>query len=215
MAEKKERVATKVTLTDGREVEFVGNRRVLKETLIDASKVQQDGDMLVIQPGAVAIRMDFINGETRTIPVSLALLTRFAGHGAEQKFGDELAAPSDKPLSPEDMVVAIDELAERIGQGEWSARREGTGNSFAGASVVIQALVEASGKTVDAIKTFLKGKLDAAEARGEKLSRKDLYDSFRAPNTKVGQIIARIEAERLAKSAKVDGDAALSELQGL
>jgi len=159
----------------------------------------------------VAIRMDFINGETRTIEVPLDLLAKFTGHGAEQKFGDELAAPSDKPLSPEDMVVAIDDLAERISQGQWSMKREGSGGC-AGASVVIQAIMEASGKDMATVKKFLQDKLDGAAARGEKHSRKELYDSFRRPETKVGAIVQRLEAEKLAKSAKVDADAELAEL---
>lgn len=210
-AVKKERVVTKVALTDGREVEFVGTGRVNKEALIDEAKIQRDGDMLVIQAGAVAIRMDFINGDTRTIQVPLDLLARFTAHGALQKFGDELAAPADKPLSPEDMVVAIDDLADRIAKGAWTMRKEGSGG-FSGASVVIQAIMEASGKDIATVKAFLQGKLDAAVAKGEKLSRKDLYDSFRRPETKVGAIVQRLEAEKLAKTAKVDADA---ELEGL
>jgi hypothetical protein len=77
---------------------------------------------------------------------------------------------------------------------------------------VVKALAEASGKSIEAVKAFLNGKLDAAKAKGEKLSRKELYDSFRNPNSKVGQIIKRMEDERLAKESKVDADAELDEL---
>ena len=73
-------------------------------------------------------------------------------------------------------------------------------------------VIEASGKTVEDVKKFLNGKLDAAKARNEKLSRKELYDSFRNPTSKVGQIVKRLEEERLVKATKVDADAALAEM---
>jgi len=200
-----------VTMTDGRTVGFAGKRKVNKETLLDETKIVLDGNTVTLEEGAVVVRMDFRNGETRTLPLPLILLPRFAGHGGEQKYGDELASPADKPLSEEDMVLAIDDLHSRIMQGEWSMQREG-GGGFAGASVVVRAIVEASGKTIEDVKAFLQKKLDAAVARGEKLSRKELYDSFRNPGSKTGQIIKRMEDERLAKESKLDADEALAEL---
>lgn len=208
-AAKKERVETAVKMSDGRTVIFVNARKQLKETIIDESKIQLDeaGGMLVIQPGAVSIRMDFVNGETRLFPIPLSLFAKAAGHGGEQKYGDETASCKDV----DDAVIAVDELNENIQQGKWTTRTEG-GDAYAGASIVIKAIMEASGKDQTTVKAFLQGMLDSAKAKGESLSRKALYDSFRAPNTKVGQIIARLEAEKLAKSAKVDGDAKLAEL---
>lgn len=201
---------TMVKMKDGRDVGFPGKRKISKETLIDESKIQIGDDGIFIAPSAIQVRMDFRNGETRLLPLSLKLLPKFAGHGGEQKYGDELASPSDKPLSEADMVLAIDDLHEQLSGGEWSAAREGGG--FAGASVVVLALMEASGKTQEEVKAFLQGKLDAAKAKNEKLSRKDLYDSFRNPNSAVGKIVKRMEEERLAKDSKVDADAALGEL---
>lgn len=209
-AGKKKTEVTMVKMEDGREVGFAGKRRVNKETLIDESKIVVEGDTITLQEGAVSVRMDFRNGATRTMSLPLSLIPKFAGHGGEQKFGDELAAPADKPMSEEDMVLAIEDLNARIQAGEWSVQREGGG--FAGASVVVLAIVEASGKTVEEVKAFLQKKLDDAKARNEKLSRKELYDSFRNPNSKVGQIIERMEKERLAKESKVNADEALAEL---
>jgi hypothetical protein len=80
--------------------------------------------------------------------------------------------------------------------------------------VVIKALVEASGKTVEEVKKFLDGKLEAAKAKGEKLTRQALYASFRNPTSKVGQIIRRLEEEKAAKNSAVDADAVLGELAG-
>lgn len=207
---KKKTEVTVVKMEDGREVGFAGKRRVLKETLIDESKILIDGDTITIQEGAVAVRMDFRNGSTRTFPLKLTLLPKFAGHGGEQKYGDELAAPADKPLSEDDMVVAVEDLDNQLRTEGWSAQREGGGVS--GASVVIKALMEASGKSIEEIKTFLQKKLDAAKAANQKLSRKELYDSFRNPNSTVGKIVERLEKERLAKESKVNADEALGEL---
>lgn len=203
---------TLVKMLDGREVGFAGKRKVLKDTLIDESKIVVDGDGVYVGNGAVAVRMDFRNGVSKLFPLNTKLLAKFAGHGGEQKFGDELATSAAEPLSPEDMVLAVEDLNQQVNiDGNWSAVREG-GGGFAGASVVVLAIIEASGKTVEAVKAFLQGKLDAAKAKGEKLSRKDLYDSFRNPKTKVGAIIKRMEEERLMKDSKVNADVALEEL---
>ena len=207
---KKAEVQT-VKMSDGREVGFAGKRKVLKETLIDESKVIVDGDTVTLQDGAVCVRVDFRNGETRTYALPLKLLPRFAGHGGEQKYGDELASPADKPMSEDDMVLALDDLHGRIANGDWSVVREG-GGGVAGASIVVRAIMEASGKAQEAVKEFLQKKLDAAADANQKLSRKELYESFRNPNSKVGAIIKRMEEERLAKESKVDADAALAEL---
>lgn len=208
---KKKAEVTVVKMSDGREVGFAGKRKVNKETLIDESKIIVDGDTVTIQDGAVSVRMDYRNGETRTYPLKAKMLPKFAGHGGEQKYGDELASPADKPLSEDDMVLATDELHDQLyNKGEWRATSEGGGVS--GASVVVKAIMEASGKTLEQVKDFLQKKLDAAKAKGEKLSRKELYDSFRNPNSKVGQIVERMEKERLAKESKVNADEALAEL---
>lgn len=211
-APKKERIATKVKMTDGREVEFVGSQKLKKDTVLDESKIQLDeaSGMLVVQAGAVSVRMDFLHGETRLIPIPLSLFCYFTGHGGEQKLGDNLAAKKGEQLSLEDMVVATDDLAEAFANGKWSQRREGEGG-FAGASIVIKAWMEVSGRSQEEVKNFLNGKLEAAKAKGETLSRAQLYASFKSPTTKIGQVIRRLEEEQLAKGAKVDADAMVEE----
>lgn len=204
-----------VKMTDGREVGFAGKRKMVKETLLDDSKIIQDGDTVTLQSGAVSVRLDFRNGETRLWPVPNALIAKSAGHGGEQKLGDQTAGEE----KVEDMVIAVDALIEQLNGGDWTSRAEGGG--FSGASLVIRAICEASrkvegdpasGKTVDEVKAFLEGKIKAAEAAGQKLTRRDLYASFRNPNSKVGQIIERMEREERAKASKIDADAALAEL---
>jgi hypothetical protein len=130
-----------VTLTDGRKVEFVGKRKLLKDYTVDGSRV-----ILVL---------DFRNGETRSIALPDSLILQFAGHGAAQKYGDETAGLDDV----DDMVLAIDELDGHIQAGEWSSRKEGSG--LGGTSVLLKALVEFTGKTAEVIKEFLSGKSQA------------------------------------------------------
>lgn len=196
---------TKVTLTDGREVQFAGKRKVNKETLIDESKIVIDGDVMQIQAGAVSIRMDFRNGDTRTYQIPLHLLAKFTGHGGEQKFGDELATTADKPLSEDDMVLAVDALYSEIEKGSWGKGRAAGGGGVSGASIVVQAICEATGKDLATVKAYLEKKL----AADPDLTRRALYDSFRVASTKTGQIIKRLEEAKLAKTAKVDADAEL------
>ena len=211
-AKRKPTEILEVKLSDGRTVNFPGSRKVLKETILDEGKIKMEGGKLILSEGAVRVRMDFRNGETRTFPLTLNLLPRFAGHGGEQKYGDELATPADKPMTPADMVLAVDDLHDQLFvKGEWRQISEG-GGGFSGASIVVQAICEASGKDLVSVKAFLQKKLDDAKTRNEKLSRKELYDSFRNPNSKTGKIIKRIEEETLSKGARLDADAALSEL---
>lgn len=194
-----------VTMADDRVVKFAGKRKVNKETIIDPACIAQDGDLLQLTTGAIKLRMDFRNGETRLINIPLSLLARFAGHGAEQKYGDELASPADKPLTVEDMVVAIDDLDSVIQSGSWGRERAAGGGAVSGASVVVQAIMQVTGKDAAFVKAFLQKKLDADPA----LTRRALYDSFSAEGTKTCDVIRKLEAAKSAKNAKVDANAEL------
>ena len=179
--ERKEPTVNTVTMTDGRVVEFVGKRKMLKQALI--------GD-----DGAISLRIDFANGQTRQYALNPSLLAQYAGHGAEQKFGDECAGLEDV----EDMVLATDKLHERVNeQGQWNLRREGSG--FAGTSVLARALAELYNKPIEAIKAFLADKTAA-----EKMAIRG--------NPKVKPIIERIESERNRKGPAIDSDALLAGL---
>lgn len=198
-----------VAMTDGRKVSFAGKRKVVKETVLDESKIVVEGDVMQVQAGAISIRMDFRNGETRLMPLPLSLLARFAGHGAEQKYGDELATTADKPLTEEDMVLAIDDLNAQIQVGKWGAGRASSGGGgVSGASIVVQAICQATGKDLATVKAYLQKKLDADEG----LTRRALYDSFRVAGTKTGVIIKALEEAKLAKVAKLNADEALGEI---
>ena len=201
---------TSVVMTDGRTVEFAGKRKVNKETLIDNAKIEidEEGGILQMQRGAVSVRMDFRNGATRTFSPPLSLYAKFLGHGGEQKFGDELATTADKPLSEEDMVIAVDDLDTEIQKGNWGKGRAAGGGGVSGAHTVIQAIMEATGKDMATVKAYLDKKIATTEG----LSRQALYASFRVEGTKTGLIIKRLEAGKIAKAAKVDADAALSEV---
>lgn len=182
MSAKPETTVETVTLTDGRVVDFAGKRKLLKESSVNAD-------------GKVQVRLDFRNGETRLFTLPDNLLAKFAAHGAEQKLGDEIAGLNDV----EDCVLAVDELIDRLYNGEWSVKREASG--MAGTSVLVRALVEHTGKTVEQIKQFLSGKSQA-----EKVALRN--------NPKIKPIVERIEAEKASKKANVDTDAMLGELEG-
>lgn len=173
---------TTVTMTNGRVVDFAGKRRVLKESFVTADNV-------------VSLRLDFINGQTRTIVLPPELLLKFAAHGAEQKFGDEIAGVKDI----DDAVMAVDVLADRIGKGQWSVERQYDG--MAGASSLARALIEVTGKSADEVRQFLAGKTAA--------DKHALRNS-----SKVRPTIERLEAEKAARSnkMKINGDELLGEL---
>jgi len=209
---------TAVKMSDGREVNFAGKRKVNKDTVIDESKIVLDGDVVQFQAGAVGIRMDFRNGDTRTFYPPLSLYAQFLGHGGQQKYGDELATTADKPLSEEDMVLAVDDLDAVIQKGDWGRGRTSGGGSVSGASIVVQAILEATnarnaakGKpptTLEAIKSYIQKKLEADPT----LTRRALYDSFRVAGTETGIIIKRLEEAKLAKTAKVDANSELDNI---
>lgn len=179
---KAETVITTVTMEDGRVVDFAGKRRLLKETLETAD-------------GKVQVRLDFVNGQTRLFTIPDNMLNKFAAHGASQKLGDEIASLKDT----DDAVLAIDELIDRLYNGEWNTKREGDG--LAGTSVLLKALVESTGQTPEKVKEFLQKKTQA-----EKVALRN--------NPKIKPIVERLEAEKAAKASKVDTDALLGELVG-
>lgn len=184
-----------VVMEDGRTVAFTGKRRMLKDVIVSGQEV--------------SVRFDFRNGATRIFHVTDANRAQLAGHGAAQKIGDEAAGTEDL----DDIVIAVDDMIERLNKGEWTATRA-SGDGFSGASVVIKAICEVTGKSVDFVKNFLQSKLDAAAAKGEKLSRAELYASFRNPTTKTGAVIARLESEKKSKVLKVDANDLMAELEG-
>lgn len=173
---------TPVTMTDGRVVEF--NR---KQKLVKTSEVNEAGEF-------VSLRLDFVNGETRNFTPPADLIGRFAAHGAEQKLGDAIAGETDI----NDAVLAVDDLIGRLNNSEWTAQRQG--GAFTGTSVLIRALVELSGKSVDEIKTYLS---DKSQAEKIALRRSD----------RLRPIVERLEAEKADNSkTKVDTDALLGDL---
>lgn len=171
-----------VTMEDGTVVEFNAKQKLIKTSTIDEAT------------GAIGLRLDFVNGAVRNFSVPAALLLRFAAHGAEQKLGDAIAG--EKEIA--DAVLSIDDLITRLNAGDWTVRREA--GAFAGTSILIQALVEASGKPVDAIRDFL-----STKSQTEKLALRK--------SDKLKPIIERLEAAKATKSKNtVDTDSLLGEL---
>lgn len=203
-----------VTMEDGRKVSFPGKRKMTKETLIDEGKIEIDeaGGLIQMQRGAVSVRIDFRNGLTRTFTPPLSLYARGLGHGWEQKMGDEVATTADKPLSEDDMAIAMENLDSELQKGLWGRGRTAGGGGVAGAHIVLQAIMEATGKDLVTVKEYVKKRLDAEllKPEDERISRKAFYDSFRVKGTKTGVIIERMEADKIAKSAKLDANAELA-----
>lgn len=162
--------AEKVTMEDGRVVEFAGKRKLLKEVIL-----AEDPN------GYPKVRFDFRNGKVREFTVD-KLIPQFAAHGASQKIGDETAGEDDV----DDMVLAVDEIIERLNSGEWSQKREGGG--FAGVSILMRALMEHSGKDEATTKAFLKPRSHA-----EKMALRQ--------HPPIKAIVERLEAEKAAKAA--------------
>src|SRR6266699_4165738 len=192
---------TKITMADKikneaglevpRVVEFAGKKKMVKTVMYSKDLETWHEEDPVDGDQYVKVRFDFRNGETREFSPPDSLLLRFIGHGSSQKIGDETAGETE---DVDDMVVAVDAIIEKLNAGSWSTREPG--ESFGGAAIVIKALIEASGKTLSEIKAYLQGKLDAAKAKGETLTRAQLYASFRNPKSKVGQIVRRMEDEK-------------------
>lgn len=191
MTAKNEPQIESVKLEDGRVADFPGKRKLLKESF-------------VANDGKVQVRLDFRNGATRLFTIPDSMLLKFAAHGAEQKLGDEIAGlkgADGKEADIDDAVLAVDELIDRLYNGEWNQRKEA--NGLAGTSVLIRALVELYNgvKSVEQVKAFLKDKSQA-----EKLALRQ--------SARVKPIVERLEAEKAAKGSKVDADALLAGLDG-
>ena len=199
--EKKVPNKTPVTLTTGEVVEFGDRQKMLKES--------------ALADGKATVKFMFRNGEVREFHFDKhhELLMRLAIHGAMQKIGDEASGID----AVEDQVAAVDSLIARLAGGNWGVERQAGGSSFAGASIVVRAIGEVTGKTPAEVAVWVEGKLKAFEAAGKPITRQALYQSFRAPGSKTAPIIARLEAEAAAKrAAKADGpkaDDLLGELE--
>jgi len=195
---------TDIKMADGRNVAFAGKRQIQKD--------------VSIKDGTVVVRFDFRNGESSSISSSAldeATLLRLIGHGLSQKCGDEAAGEKDLDA----IVPAIEDMMKRLTAGEWTVAKS-AGDSFAGTNVVIRAVAEATGKTVEWVKDFLQKKLDGAKAAvaagnpAAALSRQDLYSSFKKPGSKTAAIIERLESEKTQKASKVSAEDLLAEIEG-
>ena len=161
-----------VKMQDGRVVDFPGKKKLIKESFIAAD-------------GSCAVRLDFRNGQTRMFELPKDLILKFATHGAEQKLGDETAGVEDV----DDATLAVDELIERLTNGEWSIKREASG--IAGTSILLQAIVEVTGKDVAKVRAFLKDKTQA-----QKMALRN--------GAKFGAAVKRLEEDKASKRTKVD-----------
>jgi hypothetical protein len=167
-----------VTMNDGRVVDFAGKQRCKVDT-----KETEAG---------LYVQLDFKNGESRVFKMRTDMVPLFALHGAKQKLVDEMAGIKDL----DDAILAVDELVERLDNGEWSIKRA-SGEGIAGTSVLLRALVEYTGKSVAEVKARLK---DMSQT--EKMAMR--------ANAKLKPIIERMEQEKAGRS-NVDTDGLLEQ----
>lgn len=171
-----------VSMEDGSQEIFGGKKKMLKVT--------------TIADGKVVTKLSFLNGRIVTFTMPEDMVLRFAAHGADQKFGDEIAGLGDI----DDAVLAIEGLSARLTGGEWSQKREGSG--LGGTSVLAKALCEMYKQPMEKIKTFLAGKNQA-----EKIALRN--------NPKVKPFVDAVEAAKAAKAGRVaiDTESLLGELE--
>lgn len=187
-----------VAMEDGRTVKFPGRRQLSKDILTDDEGF------------ALAVRFDFRHGKTLTINLAdlgPKVTSLLLAHGTSQKCGDE----ASDAKAVEDMYSAVEAMVQRLLSGEFYVER-GSGDSFAGTNVVVKAIAEVKGASVDKVKAWLQKMLDDAKARGETLSRQALYKSFRKPGSPTFAVIQRLEAEDAAKESKLDANELLASL---
>ena len=178
----------RVTMTDGRQVDFTGKRKMLKSSEFDGANWK-------------GTRFDFKDGKTLFYSAPAAdlqtaegelMLHKLAAHGSEQKIGDETAGKTDN-LS--DMYDAVEDCIDRLNKGEWYT--EGTGAGAFGMGILLRALAEFTGKTQDQLRPWLKSRTT------------DERKALKA-TPKLKPIIQRMEDEEAAKTAHVDTDALLA-----
>lgn len=204
-AAKPQRVVEKVKMDDGREVEFVGKANFYKDVLVDGKPIEDYSteELANRSISDLSVRLDFRNGTTRTYPLNPALALRYAGHGAKQKYGDELAGgvgeKKDEEPNLDDWAEATDALHERIMAGDWTKARVGGG--MAGTSILIQALMEFTGRTAQEVREHIK---DWTPDQKRQLKA----------DPEIKPIVDRIEAAKASKS-KVDTSALKASLKGL
>lgn len=164
---KKEAVVETVKMADGTLLDFTGKKKVQKDSFVD------DG-------GNIMVRLAFRNGKQLQCTLPASLVQKSAAHGLEQKLGDATAGEEDL----EDAVLAVEALIKRVEAGEWTKERDA--NSMSGTSVLLQAMVEVTGKAVEGLKAWL-----ATKTQAQKIALRD--------SEKFAKVVTRIEAERKAK----------------
>lgn len=208
---KKKTEYNKVTMSDGRVIEIPVTRKLASEVIEGGAEGEYGG-----------VRFDFANGETRTLLLAdlpQSVINYAAVHGLKQKIADDWAGAKDSegnPASLEDIVLMCDDMMERLRNGAWEVQRA-AGDSMAGASIVIRAIAEVTGKTASEVKAHLNTKLEKMRADAEAAgstppTRQRLYATFRDPRSAIGKKIRELEEARASKNALGDADALVAEM---
>ena len=170
-----------------------------RAVLVASSRV--DVAHYFIDPSRVASEIDRVRAGRNAVVEELQRLQHSVAQMSAKDAPHELSAILDVHLmllQDEALTTGVKHwITDRLYNGDWSVKRESSG--MAGTSVLVRALVEHTGKTVEQIKAFLAGKSQA-----EKVALRN--------NPKIKPIVDRIESEKAAKKTSVDTDALLGEL---
>ena len=178
-----------ITMADGLSVTFPARQATRRSFHIDDS-------------GNAILRVDFRSGrvEVLTLTSDHPLHTPLAALGALSRVTQAMAG-----LDDDDALAACKATLGAIAEGKMPGESDPT-TSYRGAGIVLRALAEVKGITVEQARELVETTLAKAEADGRKLTRQGLYAAFRTPGSKTAPVIVRLEAERdaeLAETARV------------
>lgn len=176
---------TKVTMSDGRVVEFGEKSKMKKDYGFDEAS------------GLVWCRIDFANGEVVEIKIdpASAIGHQALGHGLAQKLGDA-ASGAD---SVDSAFEAVLEVAKRTANGEWTKAREGSGGSAKGASELVLALCKVMGQPKETVRDML-----ATLTAGDKAALRKVPEIAAAiEEIKAAKAPSKAEQERASKGSQL------------
>lgn len=137
--------------------------------------------------GGIDVTIYFVDGRVRKYHAPASVVHAAAASGVEHKF----AAAYTGAENVDDMIEACEALQANLTKGDFTTRVEGQG--FAGASVLMRALMEYSGKTREQVEAALAGYPQALKMQMRSSTKPN------AAGITLKSIVDRIETERAQK----------------
>jgi len=214
VASKDQKSDRKVTMTDGRIVNFNSRNKLIKEnsrnpeTVKDEVYLSEDGSKLV-----APLRINCSNGEFFTadvevpvikghvhIPVADAeFLLRLARHGKSQKISDAVT----KPESDEDLVSGVQRAIQQMNDKIWTQQTGGDGSAGLGDFIEACRRIKGLEKFVSGTETLSP---EFLAFRTALLAKDPAVIKMYKANPEISAEMAAIRSEReAAKAAKLRG----------